>query len=344
MNFFTINLIRALVFFSLANHGICQEQLPEPNKPKFEITHVSDKNEFESIISSDRSNLLLYAQYCAGTGENGIISVVLQENYKVYVKLSHNDNTMLFGSITIKEISNTFPEKKLQAFYNELEEYFFVNFGDNVPEHITITHYLERFKKEHESNKYRLEDITPAFVYSWIEDKHKQDPRMIFAVRMKMIIVLADNSDALRANQILKEISEHFTAHNNPDLLMLYFNKPDILNILIICSQMFPHIVFMTKTNNPFDNVLAKFHQAFFQDKLNDLERQKPYYPNDNLFNEHMQSIKYEKELVEDFITNLSGNTSIKDAFNRIINAMHDIIIKMHTISPNVDSKTTKAE
>ena len=53
MNFFTINLIRALVFFSLANHGICQEQLPEPNKPKFEITHVSDKNEFESIISSE---------------------------------------------------------------------------------------------------------------------------------------------------------------------------------------------------------------------------------------------------------------------------------------------------
>ncbi|PIZ33499.1 MAG: hypothetical protein COY39_02440 [Alphaproteobacteria bacterium CG_4_10_14_0_8_um_filter_37_21] len=336
-----------MVFFSLANHGICQEQLPEPNKQELDITDVSDKNEFESIISSDRNNLLC-AQYCAGTGDNGIISVVLQENYKVYVYLSHNDNTMLFGSMTIKEISNTFPAHKLQPFYNALEEYFFVYFGDNVPEHITITHYLERFKKEHESNKYRLEDITPAFVYSWIDDKHKQDPRMFFAVRMKMIIVLAEktfaeNPEKIRATQILGECTQELFANHSMDM-GVFLEIPNIEDIITICSQMFPHIVFMPKTNNPFDNVLAKFHQAFFQDKLNNLEHQKPYYPNDNLFNANMQSIQSEKELVADFITNLSGNTSIKDAFNRIINAMHDILINMHTISPNADRKTTEAE
>lgn len=321
-----------------------------------EICTAATLEDFNKI--SDSSETLFTVKYCAGCSVSGHIAAAFQRA-KVSIYLSDADGSELFGNIRILK-KRTIPEDwepgKLFAGMMKALEQHFNTLHMPIPEHITISNYLQQFDNQYATDpkvrELKLEHITPEFVRSWVNPEHAGNPKIIFAVRMKMIIVLTENNDSVRASFILGEILPRITEKKPSDLMQFMF-IPNIMNIMSSCSQMLPHMFFFkqdTAQCAPYD-VVGKLFQTFFDSQsailtweLERLTALAPHYDSVQSFNEALQNKKEEvtvieatKQDVSSFINELSKNQDLKDVFNRIINAMVEELIISHTILPVAD-------
>lgn len=146
MNVFKIKLIRILLFLSLLDQGFSQESQEAftSSLPAIYITEsLDDFNKFAIAAET-----LLTANYCAGCSNNGHVLVAFQLD-KTAIHLSGADGSELFGNVKISRKDNTLtdrePEKLFADLAKELEKHF-KTLHTPIPEHITITNYLEQFK------------------------------------------------------------------------------------------------------------------------------------------------------------------------------------------------------
>lgn len=325
------------------------------------ICTAATLEDFKKVSNS--SETLLRVEYCAGCSANGHISAAFDPD-KITIYLGNADGSDLFGNIKILEKNNIQedwePGKLFAVMMKALEQHF-NTLHMPIPEHITISNYLQQFDNQYATDpkvrELKLEHITPEFVRSWVNPKHAGNPKIIFAVRMKMIIVLTENNDRMRADRmradfILGEILPRITEKKPSDLMQFMF-IPNIMDIMSSCSQMLPHMVFFkqdTAQCAPYD-VVGKLFQTFFDSQSETLTWElvrltalKPHYDSVQSFEEDLQNKHNEgtailtaKKKVHTCIDQLSKNQVLKGVFNRIINAMVEELIISHTILPEAD-------
>lgn len=340
MTFFKDYTIRILLLVAPAAHAFCQESTLTPDTPKFQVTLVSEEEFSECSQDSD-----LTAEYCAGFGKNGFITIAVKNN-QIGLNLAPYNGSLLFGTMQITSQKEGYEYKNdlFPHIIKQLEMELTKNDKD-VPEHITISNYLEQFKQQ--NDKKILEEITPAFVSKWVRPEHRYNPRIVFAVRIKMIIVLTGN-DSKRTNFILREVSEKLFNKHLQEFVQLLF-IPNLTQLISACSQMLPHIIFSPhKIADPFNEVLKVFHTTFFDNmiahknnNLSRFEKLKLFYKNDEDFQKRLRyykdkitAILKQKNTAEGCVDFLNNDNDLQKTLNTIITAIADIQITSHTFLP----------
>lgn len=192
----------------------------------------------------------------------------------------------------------------------------------------------------------------------WVDPEHAYNPKIVFAVRMKMIIVLVENDDSKRADFILDEITPKIVQKHSRDFLQ-FISMPNIMEVIVSCSQMLPHMIFFnqeTEKAAPY-YIVKNLSQDFFDClsaimswKIEYFITLKPYYESAKSFDVSLQSkknevaaIEAEKQDVLNFMNNLATNQELPGVFNRIINAIVAELIISHTILSEADKSAEEA-
>ena len=348
-----------MIFFKIlllvipAVHAFCQETTVNASPSNFQIEILSAEK-FDQF--SENSDIIV--EYCAGFGENGLVTIVSKDE-KVFIKLETNNRSLLFGSInvTYQKDSYHYDQGIFPHITDKLSKHI-KELNGIIPEHTIISNYLQEFKEEinilknkpeekDEKTIDRLLKITPQYVIERISAEHKSNPKLIFAVRMKMIIQLVGN-DSDRTDFIMKEVYNKII-HSYQNYLGYYFRLMRVSNIneiLSVCSQMLPHVIFSpVEIEDCFNDVVKPFYEMFFDGQIKSLSNLKALSSTitEEDFKQRLANLQAQKNIVENFIKDLDSDQKLKEAFNIMILIIADALIELHSVLPQPANETENA-